>query len=78
MISHFFNVAMDSARVASYVRVRISTSGPDFIELNLEYSESNASPLFPWKLQQRQRAQKFCLIEQILSNKMLFFNSHHC
>ena len=37
-------------------------------------SEINASYLFPWKLQQIQRAQWLYLIEQILSYKTLFFN----
>ena len=36
-------------------------------------SESNASYLFPWKLQEIQRAQQQYLIEQILSYKTLFF-----
>ena len=35
-------------------------------------SESNASCSFPWKLQQLQKVQKCCLIEQILSYKGLF------
>ena len=42
--------------------------------------KSNASYLFPWKLHQIQRAQEHYLIEQILSYKMLFFNTdnlHH-
>jgi len=37
--------------------------------------KSNASYLFPWKLQQIQRAQKHYLIEQILSYETLFFNT---
>jgi len=36
--------------------------------------ESDASYLFSWKIQQVQRAQWHCLIEQILSYKILFFN----
>jgi len=36
--------------------------------------KSNASYLFPWKLQQIQRTQESSLIEQILSYKMLFFS----
>lgn len=31
MINHFFNLAMDSARVASYVRIRIGTLRPDSV-----------------------------------------------
>ena len=38
-------------------------------------SESNASYLFPWKLQQMQRTQEHYLIEQILSYRTLFFNT---
>jgi len=38
-------------------------------------SKNNASYLFPWKLQQR--PQEHCLLEQILSYNILFFNSHH-
>ena len=37
--------------------------------------ESNVSYLLPWKLQQIQRAQQCYLIEQILRNKTLFFNT---
>ena len=36
-------------------------------------SESNASSLFPWKLQQIDRAQQRYLIQQILSYKILSF-----
>ena len=46
-------------------------------QLSIKYVgcfESNASYLFPWKLQQILRAQKHCLIEKILSYKTLFFN----
>ena len=38
------------------------------------HSKSNASCLFPWKLQQMQRTQEHYLIEQILSYKTLFFS----
>jgi len=38
-------------------------------------SENNASYLFPWKLQQIERAQLHYLIEQILSCKTLFLNT---
>jgi len=40
-------------------------------------SYSNVSYLFPWKWQQLQKAQERYLVEQILSYKTLFFNSHH-
>jgi len=40
----------------------------------VSHYESNASYLFPWKLQQMQRAQYHYLIEQILSYKTLVFN----
>jgi len=40
----------------------------------VDCSENNACYLFLWKLQQILRAQKCCLIEQILSYKILFFN----
>lgn len=38
------------------------------------HSKRNGLYLFPWNLQQMQRAQEHCLTEQILSNKTLFFN----
>ena len=39
------------------------------------HSESDASYLFPWKLQQIPEAQEHHFIEQILSYKTLFFNT---
>ena len=42
-------------------------------EIYVGCSKSNASYLFPRKLQQTRRAQKHCLIEQILSCKTQFF-----
>ena len=38
------------------------------------HSKSNASYLFPWKLQLKQRAQQHCLTEQNSSYKTLFYN----
>ena len=47
-------------------------------KINLVYvvhPESNASYLFPWKLQQMQRAQQNYLTEHIVSYKTLFLNT---
>ena len=42
--------------------------------IHVSCSESNASLLFAWKLQQIQRAQEHNLIEQVLTYKTLFLN----
>ena len=42
--------------------------------MDIDCSESSASDLFPWKLQQIQRAQWQYLIGQILRNKIPFLN----
>jgi len=52
---------------------RISFS---YLCIYVGWSESNASYLFPWKLS-LQRAQKHNLTGQILSYKILFFNSYY-
>jgi len=43
--------------------------------LDVGCSECTASYLFPWKLEEIQRAQYHYVIEQILSYKALFFNA---
>ena len=45
-----------------------------YFVLYASLSRSNASYLFPWKLQRIKRAQYQCLIEQILSYETLFFS----
>ena len=42
--------------------------------IHKDHSESNASYLFQWKLQQIWRVQSHCLVVQILIYKALFFN----
>ena len=59
----------------SLLQDRPITHSPHQIDcMYIGCSESNASCLSPWKVQQKQRAQEHYLIEQILCYRMLFIN----